>query len=237
MKSGRILFILAILAIAACLVQPVLGLDTNTTNATVYYNRGSISASAGDFERAVAFFDLALASNLSTVSKADTLMYIYNDKTAALTDLGRYDEAVATADQGLALYKKSPGLWNNKGYALYKQGKYDDAVTAYDMAISTAEAQNETYLKGYINKGIALNKAGRSYDAVGAFNKALQLDPGNADATAGLAEAQKGTMTTNIVLGVIVVVALCLAVWYIKFRKPATVKDMSGKNDRKSKKE
>nr|WP_320161804.1 tetratricopeptide repeat protein [uncultured Methanoregula sp.] len=234
MKSGRILFILAILAIVACLAQPVLA---ETDNATQFYNRGSQYASAGDYAGAVALFDQALASNITLISKSDTLMYVYNDKAAALTDLGKYDEAVKTAEQGLSLYKNSPGLWNNKGYALYKQGKYNDAITAYDSAISVAAAQNETYLKGYINKGVALNKAGRSYEAVGAFTKALELSPGNTDATEGLAEAQKATTTTNIVLAAIVIVALGLVIWYVKFRKPADGKDASGKKNTKSKKE
>jgi len=230
MKSGRILFILAILAIAACLVQPVLA---DTDNATQFYNRGSQLASAGEYERAVALFNMALASNTTMIGKTDTLMYVYKDKAAALTDLGRYEEAVQTADQGIALFKKEPGLWNNKGYALFRQGKYTEAITAYDRAISI----DPSYLKGYINKGIALNKAGQPYDAITAFNKALQLDPGNTDAQAGLAEAQNATMTTNAILAAIVIVALGLVIWYVKFRKPADSKDAPGKKDRKSKKE
>lgn len=237
MKFRRIILVLAILAMIACVVQPVFAeIDTNTSNASIYYNRGSIAASMGEFERAVGYFDMALASNTSLVAKSDTLMYIYKDKTAALIDLGQYDEATKTADQGLELYKKDPGLWNNKGYALYKQNKYDDAITAYNKAISAAEAQNTTYIKGYLNKGIALNAAGRPYDAVAAFNRALELDPGNTDATAGLAEAQGAATKLNIVLVVIVIVALGIVIWYVKFRKPADRKDATGKKEKRSKK-
>jgi tetratricopeptide (TPR) repeat protein len=239
MKFGRIVLVLAILAMIACVVQPVMAeLEfDNGSMASTYYNRGSQAASAGNLEIAVYWFDQALASNTSIVAKSDTLLYIYKDKAAVLADLGNYSEAVATADQGLALYTKDPGLWNNKGYALFRQGKYDDAVNAYNKAISIAEAQNETYLKGYINKGIALNKAGKPYDAITAFNKALELDPGNADATTGLAEAQSAATTLNMVLGVIVIVAIGLVVWYIKFRKPSGKKSAPGKKDNKQKKE
>ncbi|WP_321506401.1 tetratricopeptide repeat protein [uncultured Methanoregula sp.] len=239
MKFGRILSVLAILVMIACVVQPVLA-DTEFDNgsaASAYYNRGSMAASSGQFDAAVELFNLALTSNTSLVAKSDTLQYIYNDKSAALTDLGRYEDAVTTADQGLALFKKAPGLWNNKGYALYKLGKYDDAVSAYKMAISIAEASNTSYPKGYINMGIALNAAGKPYDAITAFNKALELDPGNSAATAGLTEAQSAAMKTNIVLAVIVIIALGLVIWYVKFRKPADSKATSGKKDRKSKKE
>jgi tetratricopeptide (TPR) repeat protein len=238
LKYGRIIFTLAILAILACGVQPVFAeTDTNTSNASIYYNYGSVSASIGDFQRAVGYFDMALASNTTLVAKSDTLLYIYKDKAAALIDLGQYDNAIKTADQGLALYKKDPGLWNNKGYALYKLNKYDDAISAYTTAISAAEAQNTTYIKGYINKGIALNAAGRPYDAVGAFNKALELDPGNADATTGLTEAQAAATKLNIVLAVIVLVVLGIVIWYVKFRKPADSKGTPGNKEKRSKKE
>ncbi|MFA4875906.1 MAG: tetratricopeptide repeat protein [Methanoregula sp.] len=239
MKIGRILSVLAILVIIACVVQPVLA-ETEFDNgsmASTYYNRGSLAASSGRYDAAVELFDQALASNTSAVAKSNTLMYIYNDKAAALTDLGRFDDAVTTADQGLALYNKYPGLWNNRGYALYKQGKYNDAVSAYNMAISTAAAANVSYPKGYINKGNALNAAGNPYDAMNAFNTALQLDPGNTDATAGLAQAESAAMRMNIIFAVIVIIALGLVIWYVKFRKPADSKPASGKKDAKSKKE
>jgi len=246
MKYGRILSILAILVIIACVVQPVMAEMAefdNGTLATTYYNRGSQAASAGNLQIAVYWFDQALASNTSQVAKSDTLLYIYRDKAAVLADLGNFSEAVTTADQGLALYKKDPGLWNNKGYALFKQGKYNDAITAYNQAITVAEAQNETYIKGYINKGIALNLSGRPGEAVTAYNKVLESDPGNADATAGLAIAQKdaqnASTTMNIILGAIVIIAIVLVVWYVKFRKPAPAdkKSSSGKKDKKQKKE
>ena len=57
-----------------------------------------------------------------------------------------------------------------------------------------------TYLKGWINKGDALAKAGRAGEAVDAYNKALEIDPGNTDATAGIKEAQDAATTTNLSL-------------------------------------
>jgi Flp pilus assembly protein TadD len=225
MRSKQILSILVLFAVLAGFITPVMA--EGTDNATMYYNRGSQSVSVGDLEGAVLFFDMALASNTTMIAKSDTLTYIYKDKAAALTDLGRYDEAIKTADAGLALYPKDPGLWNNKGYALYRQGNLADAITAYDRATTV----DPTYIKGWINKGIAMNKAGRPYDAVSSFNKALELDPGNRDATAGLAEAQSQTMTYTGILVVIVIVAIGIVVWYIKFRKPGEEK--TGKKSKK----
>jgi FtsZ-interacting cell division protein ZipA len=43
----------------------------------------------------------------------------------------------------------------------------------------------------------------------------------------------------NIILGAIVIIAIVLVVWYVKFRKPAPAdkKSSSGKKDKKQKKE
>ena len=49
----------------------------------------------------------------------------------ALTDLGRYDEALKTVNAGLIQFSDSSGLWNNKGYVLFKMGQYNDAVDVY----------------------------------------------------------------------------------------------------------
>jgi len=60
--------------------------------------------------------------------------------------------------------------------------------------------------------------------AVGAYTKALETDPGNRDATTGLAAAQKAAAsaipTSMMVIVVLMIIAAGGAVWYIKFRKP-----------------
>ena len=219
MKIKNILTTLALLLFTACAVSPVMA-ATDQDNATTYFNIAQVAISNGNFEMAVENFNLALAENTTLIGKSDTLMYLYKDKTAALTDLGRYGEALATADAGLAMFPNSTGLWNNKGYALFKAGRNNEAVDAYSRAVTLDPA----YEKGWINKGLALNAAGRYDEAITAFNKALTLDPESGDATTGLAAAKKGAASalpmTTIALVVIVIVVAGLAVWYVKFRKP-----------------
>jgi len=234
MKTRYLPTTLVLLLLAACAVSPVMA-ATESDNATTFFNIAQMAISNGNYASAVENFDLALAENTTLISKSDTLMYLYKDKTAALTDLGRYDEALATANTGLALFPNSTGLWNNKGYALFKAGRNTEAVDAYSRAVTL----DPTYEKGWINKGLALNAAGRYDEAITAFNKALTLDPESRDATTGLAAAQKGAASalpmTTIALVVIVIVAAGLAVWYIKFRKPET-QEPSEKKPKESKK-
>jgi tetratricopeptide (TPR) repeat protein len=223
MKCRHIVSILAVCALCICLCPSVLAATVETQdNATRYYNLAELSISTGRFDNAVVYFDEALAENTTLIATSDALMYTYKDKTAALTDLGRYDEAITTASAGLVLFPNSSGLWNNKGYALFKAGRSNEAVDAYSRAVTIEPG----YVKGWINKGNALAAAGRYQEAIDAYNKALALDAGNKDASAGLASAQKSAGTampvTTIAIIVIVIVAAGGAAWYFMFRKPAT---------------
>lgn len=227
MKNGAILILFVL---AVCLV-PVVSASTEEVydNATNYYNLGEIAINAGQYEKAIEYFDKALANNTTLIQSGDAYMYLYKDKAAALTDLGRYDEALGTINAGLVQFKNSTGMWNNKGYVLYKMGRYSEAVEAYDHAVTI----DPGYVKGWINKGIALNASGRYPEAADAYRKALALDSTNADATQGLAAAEKasgatGSMTV-ILLVVLVIAAAGAAVWYVKFRAPAEA-DNTGSN-------
>ncbi len=71
--------------------------------------------------------------------------------------------------------------------------------------------------------------------AVDSYSKALETDPGNHDATVGLAAAQDGaasaSQTTMMVIVALVIIVAIGAVWYIKFRKPeAKPEDKKTKN-------
>ena len=236
MKFRNILTILALLTLVICAVQPVMAdADSSKDNATNYYNIAEAAINIGQYDKAVQYFDMALADNTTLISKGDALMYVYKDKAGVLTDLGRYDEALTTVNAGLVQFKNSTGMWNNKGYVLYKMGRYNDAVDAYTQAVTI----DPSYVKGWINKGNALTQAGRFQDAADAFNKALTLDPENTDATKGLAAAETNAgsapFTTIIILVVIVVIAAGITVWYIKFRKPET-KEQSEKKSKENKK-
>jgi tetratricopeptide (TPR) repeat protein len=216
-------YIVTLCALCLCIMQPALGATGQVRdNATDYYNIAEVAISNGQLDKAVEYFDMALAENTTLLSMGDGLMYTYKDKAGALTDLGRYDDALKTVNAGLIQFSNSSGLWNNKGYVLFKMGQYNDAVDAYNHAVTI----DPSYVKGWINKGNALIKAGRYQEAADAFNKALTLDPGNTDATAGIAQAQKGGLPflppASIALILILIIVAGGAVWYMKFRKPQT---------------
>ena len=220
MQFGKLISCMCLFAALCILLQPVAAAST-PDEATTYYNAGENLLAQGQFERAIAQFDKALASNTSMMENAGTIIYVYSDKTFALIQLERYDEVISTADKGLAIDNTYPVLWNNKGYALYKLGKSQDAVNAFDKAITKATSikgsLNKTAgetdslvdsLPRYLtNKGDALYDMGRYQEAIAAYTKALVEDPTFTRATDGLARAQQKSSAISPVM-IVAVIAL-----------------------------
>jgi tetratricopeptide (TPR) repeat protein len=234
MKIRNIVYILAILLIIGVFVAPVAATDNQTPDAgTTFYNAGIKVLNSNEYERAIALFDQALASDTTMIRQSDALLYTYQGKSYALIQLNRYEDAVQTLDEGLKIYPKDFMLWNNKGYALYNLGKYADALKSYDMALSI----DQNYTPSLVNKGDTLYKMGRFTDAVDAYSKANVTDPGNTKVMEGLERAQEAAKSEMplipIAIIVIVVIVAVGVIYYLKFRKPAeekpTEKKMKGK--------
>ncbi len=224
MQIRQTIALICFCAVLCVLIQPVTAIVVNgneTDDGTYYFNLGSRLIASGDFERAINAFDKALASNTTMIHLSEGLLYTYRDKAYALIQLGRFNDALETTTTGLVIYPNDTMLWNNKGYALYKLGRNQDALNAYEKAVSL----DQNYTIALINKGDTLFRMGRFQDSVDAYTKANATDPGNRDAAAGLAEAQKAAASTipstiSIVL-IIMIIAAGGVIYYIRFRKPA----------------
>ncbi len=237
MQFRKLISCICLFAALCILMHPVTAAST-PDEATTNYNLAEIKLSQGEFEQAIHYFDQALAANTTMMEKTGTIVYIYSDKAYALIQLERYNDALTTLDQGLAIDNTYPLLWYNKGVALYKLGKTQDAVNAYDKAIlratSIKESLNKTAgetdslvdsLPKYLtNKGDALLDMGRYQDAITAYKQALNEDPGYTRATDGLARAQQKSSDFSPVM-IIAVIALivvgCGAAYFVLKKKPS----------------
>jgi tetratricopeptide (TPR) repeat protein len=236
MKIRHIVHILSILLLIGVFVAPVAAEENQTPDAgTTFYNAGIKLLNSNEYDRAIALFDQALASDTTMIRQSDALLYTYQGKSYALIQLNRYEDAVQTLDEALKIYPKDFMLWNNKGYALYNLGKYGDALTSYDLALSI----EQNYTPSLINKGDTLYKMGRFTDAVDAYNKANVTDPGNMKAMEGLEKAQEAAKSeiplTSIAIIVILVIIAGGIIYYMKFRKPAEEKPTEKKPKGKKK--
>jgi tetratricopeptide (TPR) repeat protein len=236
MKIGHFMYILAIAVLIVGFIQPVIAAENETIDAgTYYYNMGKNLLEMKEYQRAISAFDQALASDTTMIQQSDALLYTYQNKAYALIQLNRYDNALGTIEQGLAIYPEDPWLWNDKGYALYKLGKNQDAVNVYDTAIGF----DQNYTSALINKGQVLFQMGRYQDAADAFTRADATDPGNSEAAAGLARAQTAagaaTQTMLIILGGILIVVAVGIVGYMKYYRAPEEKKPEKKTKGKKK--
>jgi tetratricopeptide (TPR) repeat protein len=236
MKIRHIVHILSILLLIGVFVAPVAAEENQTPDAgTTFYNAGIKLLNSNEYDRAIALFDQALASDTTMIRQSDALLYTYQGKSYALIQLNRYEDAVQTLDEGLKIYPTDFMLWNNKGYALYNVGKYADALKSYDMALSI----EQNYTPSLINKGDTLYKMGRFTDAVDAYSKANVTDPGNPKAMEGLEKAQEAAKSeiplTSIAIILILVIVAGGVIYYMKFRKPAEEKPTEKKPKGKKK--
>ena len=236
MKIGHFICVLAVAVLFIGFIQPVLAQGNESSDAaTTYYNIGVRYLAANDFQHAIDFFNLTLASNTTMIRQSDALLETYKGKALALIHLTQYNDAIQTIEQGLVIYPKDPVLWNEKGYALFNLGKNQDAVNAYDNAISF----DQNFTSALINKGQVLYQMGKYQDAVDAYTRADATDPGNSVAAIGLEKARTAagaaTQTVLIVLGVILIVVAGGVVWYMKYYRQAEQKKPEKKTKGKKK--
>jgi tetratricopeptide (TPR) repeat protein len=248
------LTILAVFLLTLLIIQPVLSAAnmtdvlsgknvasvTNYTDdlakdaANKFYNYGVQSLNQGDYTAAISYFDQALAENTTLMRKTDALLYTYQNKAYSQIQLKRYADAIATLDEGLAVYPTDAMLWNNRGNALEKLGKSQDALIAYDKAVS----YDQNYTLAHVNRAILLSQMGRYTEAVAAYSRANETNPFNEDILAGLEAAKKGeaesARTTTTLLVIVLIAVIAIIVWYVRFRKVAEpAKEEKKKKSRK----
>ncbi len=161
---------------------------------------GVIAYQRGDFVGAARLVGEAVAIEPRFAEAHDNL-------GAALTALGRIDEAVAAHRRSIQLKPDSTAAFNNLGIALRRQGKADEAAAAYrraialnpgnagaynnlgllltdqrDLEAATAACRraieiNPQYAEAHNNLGIALREQGHLDDAVVALRRALEIRP------------------------------------------------------------
>jgi len=94
----------------------------------------------------------------------------------ALSSTGRFEDALASYDQALAL---DPGgdatAHGGRGVTLQALGRFEEALAAYDRALALDPGNAITHS----GRGVALVALGRFDDELAAFDQALALDPEN----------------------------------------------------------
>ncbi len=96
----------------------------------------------------------------------------------ALQELGRYDEALASYDEALAIKPDYATALSNRGTVLQALKHYDKALASYDEAL----AIKPDYAEALRNRGITLHGLRRYDEALASYDKALAIKPDYAEA-------------------------------------------------------
>lgn len=100
-----------------------------------------------------------------------------NNIGVALSDLGKYDEAMKYLDRGIALYPTKSGYYQNYGVCLVAKGDDEKAMLYFKQAI----ALDPKLYGSYLNLGLIHSRRGNVAEAVKFMEKALNVDQNNLD--------------------------------------------------------
>jgi tetratricopeptide (TPR) repeat protein len=109
----------------------------------------------------------------------------HNNRGAALQDLKRFAEALASYDRALAIRPDYAEAHSNRGAALYELDRPEEALASYDRALAILPA----HAQAHYNRGNALRGLRRAEEALAAYERALALRPDHAEAANNLGNA------------------------------------------------
>lgn len=113
---------------------------------------------------------------------------LWNNEGVALSDLGRYREALDCFERALELRPSWVNSWCNKGRALRALHRPKEALACYDRAIQCDPAE----VIPYVNKAnCLLDELGRRNEAAAAYRQALACSPSDQAAEASLTQARR----------------------------------------------
>jgi lipoprotein NlpI len=116
------------LAIQHCTRAIESGRHTGDELAKLHYNRGIEWAAKGDYDRAIADYDVSLRL---VPRNADAL---YN-RGNAWSNKGEHDRAITDYDAAIGLNPKDPAAYNGRASEWTTKGDYQKAIADYDNAL------------------------------------------------------------------------------------------------------
>jgi tetratricopeptide (TPR) repeat protein/RNA polymerase subunit RPABC4/transcription elongation factor Spt4 len=120
-------------------------------------------------------YDAAIKTSTSLSSVADVPSNSdlpWYSKGAALTILGRYDEALECIDAALKINPENEVAWVNRGTALSRLGRHREALKSFNEAIK----KNPSYEVAWNNKGNTLARLKRYDEALKSYDMAIEID-------------------------------------------------------------
>ena len=177
------------LAIGGCTNLLQIRGQTKQNIAFAFRNRGVAYYKKGDFDRAIADADRAIAVKPDWAEA-------FCDRGAAYGAKGDYDRANADNDMAIRLKPDFAAAYNNRGFVYFLKGDFDRAIANVNRALVIRP-----------DLGIAFDTRGQAYRAKGDYDRALadfdsavRLLPDNAEIRfhRGMAKRAKGDVASAL---------------------------------------
>ena len=135
------------------------------------YAKATAAAETRDFDRAIQYYDEAIAVN---PSHAET----YYKRANALRNLGRLEEAIAGYDAAIGRKPDYAYAYCNRGVVQQTLGRFAEAVASFDKAAALDPADP---LVPY-NRALLMQDFDRWEEALTGYDRTIALSPEHADA-------------------------------------------------------
>jgi tetratricopeptide (TPR) repeat protein len=155
----------------------------------IYYNNlGHIKDNQGDYEKAIEYYEKALAIWQKTLSPNDPMLATsYGNIGAVYKNMGDYTRALSVLQKALEISQKTlfvnhPSLANsysNIGSVHDNMGEYSKALSYYEKALEIDQknlpSNHPLLATSYANIGLGYDKIGEYSKALSFYEKALQI--------------------------------------------------------------
>ena len=158
-------------------------LDRDGLIAYIYSNRGTVYASAGQFDMAINNYNRAIKLNPNF---ADA----YNHRGIAYRNLGQLKQAICDYTKAIKLKPNYTEAYNNRGVAYDKSGQTEQSIFDYDKSIEL----NPNLSEAYNNRANAYVKLGQFDQAISDYTRAIKNN-------SNLAEAYGNRAVTYALMG------------------------------------
>lgn len=111
-------------------------------------------------------------------------------RAMALTDLGRFNDALASYDRALEIEPDNARVWNSKGALLTELGRAEAALECLNRALGLSTSDAKIKAIFWLNKGKALFILKRYREARESLVRSYQLDP-SPESAAGIAACRE----------------------------------------------